>query len=170
MPAPERRLTVWHLLVGASTALLLLVPSARAQVPAPNPDGPKANWALFDKYSSANLRGLTYSTDGHAALDRRDRFGLLQLARPHRRALVPGERATRTKKPLFDHAKLAAQLSVLKKKAVEAFALNEQFTQHEHHQGPQEPALRQRQRALQLEPRHRDAHLNGSVPRGRRTR
>jgi hypothetical protein len=36
--------------------------ATHAQVPAPNPQGPKANWALFDKFSTINARGMTFST------------------------------------------------------------------------------------------------------------
>ena len=56
--------------------------SAMAQVPPPNPDGPKANWALFDQFSTANMRTWCSQHEHHAALDRRNRFALLQLARP----------------------------------------------------------------------------------------
>lgn len=117
-----------RILGGVSAALLLFCSTGVAQVPAPNPDGPKANWALFDKYSTANLRGLTYSTSvtprwigetDSVFYSWRDHTG-------EHWYLVNAK--ARTKKPLFDHAKLAAQLSVLKKRAVEAFALNEQFT------------------------------------------
>ncbi len=109
-------------------ALLVAVSSAHAQVLPPNPNGPKANWALFDKFSTTNMRNIAFSTTitprwigetDSVFYDWRDHTG-------EHWYLVNA--LLRTKKPLFDHAKLAAQLSVLKKKAVEAYALNDQFT------------------------------------------
>jgi dipeptidyl-peptidase-4 len=111
-----------------AAVLLLTASAARAQVPPPNPQGPKVNWALFDRFSTANLRTMTYSTTttprwigetDSLFYDWRDHSG-------ERWWLVVAP--TKTRKPLFDHTKLAAQLSALKKKAVEAYALNEQFT------------------------------------------
>ena len=109
-------------------AVLVAATSARAQVLPPNPNGPKANWALFDKFSTANMRNIAFSTTitprwigetDSVFYDWRDHTG-------EHWYLVNA--LLRSKKPLFDHAKLAAQLSVLKKKAVEAYALNDQFT------------------------------------------
>lgn len=113
---------------GVFAALLLLGSTGGAQVPAPNPDGPKANWALFDQFSSTNLKGMTYSTSiSPRWIGETD--SVFYSWRDHTGEhwyLVDARK--RTRKPLFNHVKLAAQLSVLKKKAVEAFALNEQFT------------------------------------------
>jgi len=101
---------------------------AHAQALPPNPNGPQANWALFEKFSTANARLLTYSTTVTPRwIGQSD--SLFYSWRDH-----TGEHwylvnaATRTKKPLFDQAKMAAQLTVLRKKAIDAFALNELFT------------------------------------------
>lgn len=128
MPRTAPRITLARLIGRLSIGLFVLVAVAGAQVPQPNPRGPKANWALFDKYSTASLRDLTYSTTvtprwigetDSVFYNWRDHTG-------EHWYLVNA--MARTKKPLFDHAKLAAQLSVMKKRAVEAYALNDQFT------------------------------------------
>ena len=62
MSHPELRARVVRLVRGASVALFVCATVAQAQVPPPNPNAPKANWALFDKFSTANMRGMTYST------------------------------------------------------------------------------------------------------------
>lgn len=99
-----------------------------AQVPAPNPDGPRANWAFFEKYSPTALRGAVYSTTAtpkwigesdslfYNWRDSKGDHWWLAIA------------SSKVKKPLFNHVKLAAQLSTLRNKAVEAFALNTAFT------------------------------------------
>ncbi len=101
---------------------------AHAQVLPPNPNGPQVNWALFEKFSTANARLLSYSTTITPRwIGQTD--SLFYSWRDH-----TGEHwylvnaATHSKKPLFDHAKLATQLTVLRKKAIDAFALNELFT------------------------------------------
>ncbi len=101
---------------------------ASAQVLPPNPNGPKANWALFDKFSAANVRTMTFSTNITPRwIGETD--SLFYSWRDH-----TGERwwlvnaVAHTKKPLFDHGKLAAQLTMLRKKAVESYALNDVFT------------------------------------------
>ena len=128
MPCTTHRVTLVRLFSGTSVGFFILAAAVGAQVPEPNPHGPKANWALFDKYSTANMRDVTYSTTVNPRwIGETD--SVFYNWRDH-----TGEHwylvnaLARTKKPLFDHAKLAAQLSILKKKAVEAFALNEQFT------------------------------------------
>ncbi|MES1259254.1 MAG: hypothetical protein ABUL71_01570, partial [Gemmatimonadota bacterium] len=102
--------------------------SLAAQVLPPNPNGPKANWALFDKFSTANMRGLVFSTSitprwigesDSMFYSWRDHTG------EHWYLVVA---PLKVKKPRFDQVKLAAQLSVLKKKAVDARALNDHFT------------------------------------------
>lgn len=111
-----------------SRAIALLAVSAtvaQAQVLPPNPDGPKANWALYDKFSAANVRNMMFSVNitprwigetDSLFYSWRDRTG-------EHWWLVNA--ATKTKKPLFDHAKMAAQLTQLRKKAVESYALND---------------------------------------------
>lgn len=113
----------------ALTAPIALMASiAQAQVLAPHPLAPKANWALYDKFNAANMRTMTFSsTITPRWIGETD--SLFYSWRDH-----TGEHwwlvnaATRAKKPLFDHGKMAAQLTVIRKKAIEAYALNEQFT------------------------------------------
>jgi len=114
------------------TVVLVSLPvtsAVHAQVLPPNPNGPKANWGLFDRFSTASMRGAVFSTSitprwigetDSVFYDWRDHGG-------EHWYLVNA--TTHVKKPLFDHATLAAQLSVLKKKAVDPHALNDHFTQ-----------------------------------------
>ena len=101
---------------------------AMSQALPPNPNGPNANWAQYDKFSTANVRTMTFSTTiAPRWIGETD--SVFYSWRDH-----TGERwylvnaLTRSKKPLFDQAKLAAQLTMLRKKAVDANALNDQFT------------------------------------------
>jgi dipeptidyl aminopeptidase/acylaminoacyl peptidase len=109
-------------------ALVCASPALNAQVPAPSPQGPKANWALYDKFSSANLRAMIFSTSVTPRwIGETD--SMFYSWRDH-----TGEHwylvnaAQRTRKPLFDQVKLAAQLSVFLKKPVSSNALNTHFT------------------------------------------
>ena len=113
---------------GAALAGLATAPVAIAQVPAPNPNGPKANWTLFNQFGTASLRNMTFST----TITPRwigESDSLFYSWRDH-----SGDKwwlvnaVTKVKKPLFDHVKMAAQLSVLRQRAIEAFNLSEQFT------------------------------------------
>ncbi len=119
---------ILRLAAGLATTTVALAPLAQAQVLPPNPNGPQANWALYEKFSTANARLLTYSTTITPRwIGQTD--SLFYSWRDH-----TGEHwylvnaVTHTKKPLFDHAKMAAQLTVLRKKAVESFGLNDLFT------------------------------------------
>ncbi len=121
------RHAVGFALAAASTTALTAA-RADAQVLPPNPNGPQANWALFEKFSTANARLLTYSTTITPRwIGQTD--SMFYSWRDH-----TGEHwylvnaATRSKKPLFDQAKLATQLTALRKKAIDAFALNDLFT------------------------------------------
>ncbi len=116
-------------LIGCALAGLALTGSVgRAQALPPHPNGPKANWALYEKFSAANVRTMTFSTTitprwvgetDSVFYNWRDHTG-------EHWYLVNA--LTRTKKPLFDHAKLAAQLTMLRKKAVHAYSLNDHFS------------------------------------------
>ncbi|MEP6766062.1 MAG: DPP IV N-terminal domain-containing protein, partial [Gemmatimonadaceae bacterium] len=128
MPFMERRANIVRLVRGASATLFVVASAANAQVPPPNPQGPKANWTLFNQFGTPSMRNLTFSTNITPRwIGETD--SLFYNWRDH-----SGEHwylvnaLLKTKKPLFDHSRLAAQLSVLKQKAVEAYALNEQFT------------------------------------------
>ena len=133
MSFPELRawsLSIAHLVRGVSAAMLLGVCAAPAfaQVPPPNPNGPKANWALYDKFSTQNMRGMTFSTSitprwigetdsiFYSWKDHTGEHWILVNA------------VTHAKKPLFDQVKLAAQLSVLRKKSIDAYQLDGAFT------------------------------------------
>ena len=95
-------------------ALTLLLVSAGA---AQQSQAPNANWALADKFSPEALRAVTYSSSVNARFinktdsawyNWRDRNGSRFVL------IVP---ATRTKKPLFDHVRFAAELSALHHRA-----------------------------------------------------
>jgi hypothetical protein len=97
VPRPTR-------LISALAALAVTASSAYAQVLPPHPNAPKANWALYEKFSAANVRGMTFSTNitprwigetDSVFYSWRDRTG-------EHWYLVNA--ATRAKKPLFDHA------------------------------------------------------------------
>jgi dipeptidyl aminopeptidase/acylaminoacyl peptidase len=117
MSHPELRASVARLVRGASVALVAFATVAQAQVPPPHPNAPRANWAAFDKWSSANMRGMTYSTNVQPRwIGETDSvFYSWRDSKGETWFLVNA--LTRAKKPLFDHAKLAAQLSVLHKRA-----------------------------------------------------
>ncbi|MGV3707852.1 MAG: DPP IV N-terminal domain-containing protein [Gemmatimonas sp.] len=121
--ARQRRWVSVSVLLG-----LAVSPVANAQVPPPNPNGPKANWALFNQFGTAALRNMTFSTTITPRWigETDSMFYSWRDTKGDRWYLVNA--ALKTKKPLFDHTKLAAQLSVHKKRAVEAYNLSEQFT------------------------------------------
>ena len=50
------------IMIAASAVTAASTTRAHAQALPPNPNGPQANWALFEKFSTANARLLTYST------------------------------------------------------------------------------------------------------------
>ncbi|MEP6833272.1 MAG: hypothetical protein ABJB74_07750, partial [Gemmatimonas sp.] len=114
--------------IGVTIAGLGLAPVASAQVAAPNPNGPKANWTLFNQFGTASLRNMTFST----TITPRwigESDSLFYSWRDHSGDhwyLVNA--FTKVKKPLFDQSKLAAQLSVLRSRAIEAYNLSEHFT------------------------------------------
>jgi hypothetical protein len=90
-----------------------LAASAASVASAQDHSSNKANWALAEKFSPQNLRSRIYSTSvaphwlgqsDSLCYDWRDRTGSTFFL------VVP---TTKTKKPLFDQAKLAAQLSEL---------------------------------------------------------
>lgn len=137
MPFTERRATIarqirWvsagAAIAGLALAQVAFAPHAQAQVPPPNPNGPKANWTLFNQFGTASLRNMTFST----TITPRwigESDSLFYSWRDHSGDhwyLVNA--FTKVKKPLFDHVKLAAQLSVLRQRAIEAYNLSEQFT------------------------------------------
>ena len=114
--------------VGVAIASLVSAPPAITQVPAPNPNGPKANWTLFNQFGTASLRNMTFST----TITPRwigESDSLFYSWRDH-----SGDKwwlvnaVTKVKKPLFDQVKLAAQLSMMRQRGIEAFNLSEQFT------------------------------------------
>src|SRR5580698_7089270 len=125
MSQMEHRVRAIRSISGALAALLLAAPAVHAQVISQAPPGPKANWDLYEKFSTAALRGVTYST----TITPRwigETDSMFYSWRDH-----TGEHwylvnaATKTKKPLFDHTKLAAQLSNLRNRSIESFALSE---------------------------------------------
>src|SRR5262249_48119827 len=97
---------------GVACAALVLLPSAaRAQ------STTKANWELADKFSAQNLRSKLFTTavnprwlgqSDSLCYNWKDHNGSTFLL------VVP---ANKTKKPLFDHGKMAAQLSELSHRA-----------------------------------------------------
>ena len=103
-----------------TTALLLATTAAAAfaqQAPA------RANWELSDKFSAEALRPVVYASNITPRwIDKSD--SMWYNWKDHTGStfylVVP---ATKTKKPLFDHAKLAAQLSTEAHKAHDATAL-----------------------------------------------
>lgn len=118
---------VWSIpLVAAS--LSLGASALHAQVPPPNPDGPKANWALWEKFSAANMRNMVFSTNitPRWVGETDSMFYSWKDHTGTRWYLVDASK--RTKQPLFNHQKLAAQLSNLRNKGIESFALDGEFT------------------------------------------
>jgi dipeptidyl-peptidase-4 len=128
MSSPKYRAPGARLLSTMCATLLVAASSANAQVLPPNPQAPKANWALFDRFSTAGTRGIVFSTSitprwigetDSVFYSWKDHTG-------EHWYLVDARR--KTKQPLFDQHKFASQLSQLIKKAVEAYALSEEFT------------------------------------------
>jgi dipeptidyl-peptidase-4 len=117
MSNPEPRAMTARFVRGALTGAVFVAGAAHAQVPAPNPNGPKANWALFEKFSTANMRGMTFSTNVQSRwVGETD--SLFYSWEDHTgRTFFLVNAVTKQKKPLFDHVKLAAQLSILHRKA-----------------------------------------------------
>ncbi len=109
-----------------TAALLIAAPVAQAQVLPPHPNAPKANWVLFDKFSPASMRGMVFSTNiiPRWIGETDSMFYSWKDHTGERWFLVDARK--RTKQPLFNHHKLATQLSVASKKAVEAFALSDE--------------------------------------------
>ena len=121
-----RRPVARRVLTLLAAATLGAVPSARAQQPPP-PQVElqpvrvnRANWALAERFSTANMRNLTFSTavaprwigeTDSMFYNWRDRNGGTFYL------VVPQQRL---KRPLFDHVKLAEELSRLHRKAYEA--------------------------------------------------
>ena len=145
MPFTQERLTVAArvrgVLTGVFAASLLAGSVAHAQVPAPNPEGPKANWTLFNQFGTPSMRNLVFSTSitprwigesDSLFYNWRDRFG-------EHWYLVNA--FTKTKKPLFDQAKLAAQLSVLRSRSHRRVCVERFVLHHQHHEGSQESSL-----------------------------
>ena len=115
-------------LVPALSAALLVAVPADAQVLPPHPQAPKANWALFDKFSTPNTRGMVFSTNITPRWigESDSMFYSWKDHTGERWFLVDARK--RTKTPLFNHHKLATQLSQQIRKAVEAFALGEEIS------------------------------------------
>ena len=109
-----------------TAALLIGAPVAQAQVLPPHPNAPKANWVLFDKFSPANARSMVFSTNIIPRwIGETDSMFYSWKDHTGERWFLADARK-RTKQPLFDHHKLATQLSVAIKKAVGAFALSDE--------------------------------------------
>src|SRR5437763_8794413 len=98
---------------GVALAVLILLPSAARSQERAN----KANWELAEKFSAANLRSKLFTNavnprwlgqSDSLCYDWKDHTGSTFYL------VVP---ATKTKRPLFDHAKMAAQLSELSHRA-----------------------------------------------------
>jgi dipeptidyl-peptidase 4 len=111
-----RRSAATGMLVAAFAPLAAAPLAAQAHANNAN----KANWALSDQFSPQNLRSKVYSTSlnphwlgqsDSLCYDWKDHTGSQFTL------VVP---TTKTKKPLFDHAKLAAQLSEQSHKAHDA--------------------------------------------------
>jgi dipeptidyl aminopeptidase/acylaminoacyl peptidase len=102
-----------------AAAALALASSATAQTAAPQ----KANWLLANRYGTQNLRNIVFSTAvAPRWLGKSDSLWYNWKNKTGSRfyLVVP---ATQTKRPLFDHDKLAAQLAELAKKPVEGSSL-----------------------------------------------
>ena len=117
-----------RLVLALSAATLVAAPDAGAQVLPPHPNAPKANWALFDRFSTPNTRGIVFSTNITPRWigETDSMFYSWKDHSGERWFLVDARK--RVKQPLFNHHKLAAQLSQQIKKAVEAFALSEELS------------------------------------------
>lgn len=129
---PDRRARVARLVRWTSAGLLAgSVAQASvmgAQALPAHPNAPKANWALFNRFGTPAMRNMTFSTSITPRWigETDSMFYSWRDTKGDRWYLVNA--ALKSKKALFDHAKLAAQLSVLKQRAVEAYNLSEQFT------------------------------------------
>jgi dipeptidyl-peptidase 4 len=114
-----RRLALVQALVALPLAALSLEAQPMPQVEMQPVRVNRANWALAERFSTANMRNLTFSTSvaprwigetDSMFYQWRDRNGATFYL------VVP---AQRLKRPLFDHARLAEELSRLHRKAFE---------------------------------------------------
>ena len=114
MSHPEHRATIVRL-VRAACAVVVAVAagSASAQVPEPGANAPKANWAAWDKWSTANMRGTTFSQSVNPKWFGESDTLFYSWRDTKGTTWYMVNAFTKAKKPLFDHVKLAAQLSVL---------------------------------------------------------
>jgi dipeptidyl-peptidase 4 len=106
--------------VGALLALTLMAPTVVAQAPQGTP---RANWMLAERYSQAGLRTAIYSTSVQPRwLGKSDTmfYNWRDSKGSRFHMVVP---ATRTKRPLFNHEKLAASLSELHRRPYDAHNL-----------------------------------------------
>ncbi len=122
--APSARTLHRALLLGvfaASSAGAQLLPHAPGA--AVQPSANRANWSLANRWSTQAMQQITYSTSAQprfvgetdsAFYSWRDKSGLTWYL------VVPGPRG---KQPLFDHVKMAAQLSELHRKAYDPHML-----------------------------------------------
>lgn len=123
MSHPVRRAWLTSLICATFAAMVLIAAPAAAQVPPPNPNGPKANWALYDKFSTQAMRGMTYSTNiAPRWIGETDSLFYYWDDHTGKRFFLVNA-FLHTKKPLFDQVKLAAQLSVLAKHPYDPLAL-----------------------------------------------
>lgn len=114
-----RRLALVRMLVALPLAAFSLEAQPMPQVEMQPVRVNRANWALAERFSTANMRNLTFSTSvaprwigetDSMFYQWRDRNGATFYL------VVP---AQRLKRPLFDHARLAEELSRLHRKAFE---------------------------------------------------
>jgi len=108
--------------IGAAAGVLLLA-GAAAGTTAQETRVQRANWALAERFSEDRVRQVVFSTNVQTRfLGESD--SLWYQWRDSKGStfwlVVP---QTRTKRPLFDHTKMAAQLSTLHKKPYDAFSL-----------------------------------------------
>jgi dipeptidyl aminopeptidase/acylaminoacyl peptidase len=114
------RTSQWSIRAAAG---LVLVASAASAASAQDNRVQRANWALAERFSEDRVRQVVFSTNVQPRfLGESD--SLWYQWRDHKGSsfwlVVP---QTRTKRPLFDHTKMAAQLSTLHKKPYDAFSL-----------------------------------------------
>jgi dipeptidyl-peptidase 4 len=117
---------LWHRrrsLLGLAAALLLLATTAPAAAQRPNGSN-QANWPMAERFSAEALRPVIYSGSINPRwVGRTDSmFYNWRDQNGSRYTLVVPR--TREKKPLFDHVKMAAQLSELGRKPREAHDLS----------------------------------------------
>src|SRR5688572_9755365 len=127
MSHPEPRATIARLARIACVGAVVGAAPALAQVPEPNPLAPKANWAAYERFSTANMRGQTFSLNvqGKWFGETDTLFYSWRDSKGTTWYMVNA--TTKAKKPLFDHVKLAAQLSALGVKPFEPKMLHDAF-------------------------------------------